>query len=67
MVENMTKTSVKSRNILLTMKKINQNNMTTIKTSLQYNECSLKITTRSQNKNATIHVVTRARHVRALV
>ncbi|XP_068498050.1 uncharacterized protein [Phaseolus vulgaris] len=62
MVEDMSKTAVKPRNILLTMKERNEKNVTTIKQVYNAcNHCSPKITTRSQNRNATSNVVTRAR------
>jgi len=56
-------TLVKPKNILLTMKERNEKNVTTIKQV--YN--AMKITMRSQNRNATIDVVTGTRHVCTLM
>jgi len=67
MVEDMTKTSMKPVNILLTMKERNEKNVTTIKQVYNAMSVHQKTTTMSQNKNATVHVVTGAKHVRALV
>ena len=67
MVEDMTKTSVKPRNILLTMKEKNDKNVTTIKQVYT----AITVHRRSQRGHKIemqqTDVVTRARQVRALV